>query len=109
MDVTAAPRGALVTVSNGHVQDVRVYLVREGLRYPLGSLTTGEHRSFGIPTAVLGAGGRFRLQVDLLGDARTYTSEWIPAAKGDHVEWFVGHSLPLSRFTVRHLPGAGGR
>jgi hypothetical protein len=110
VDVTAAPRGALITVSNDHVQDVRVYFVREGMRIPLGSLTTGERRSFGVPSSILGAAGRFRLQVDLLGDARTFTSEWIPAAKGDHVEWFVGHSLPLSHFTVRPLiPRAGGR
>ena len=62
-----------------------------------------------MPTSILGATGRFRLQVDLLGDATTYTSEWIPAARGDHVEWFVGHSLRLSHFTVRPLhPGVDG-
>ena len=90
-------------MSNGHVQDVRVYLIRDGLRYPLGSLTTGQRRSFGVPTAVLGHGGRFRLRVDLLGDARTFTSTWIDAMPGDHVEWFVGPRLQLSHHRVQPI------
>jgi len=104
-DAAAAPRGALVTVSNRHVQDVRVYFVRDGLRFPLGSLTAGERRSFGVPLAVLGHGGRFRLRVDLLGDRRSFTSDWIEAARGDHVEWFVQSRLGLSYHWVRPLSG----
>lgn len=103
VDVASAPRGALVTVTNGHVQDVRVYVVRDGLQYALGSLTTGQRRSFGVPSSILGHGGRIRLRVDLLGDARTFTSTWIPATTGDHVEWSVGPRLSLSHFTVRPL------
>lgn len=107
VDAAAVPRGALVTVSNAHVQDVRVYLVRDGLRYPLGTLGTGERRSFAVPTSVLGHGGRLRLQADLVGDRRRFTSEWIEATRGDHVEWFVQPRLQLSHFRVRPLAGSG--
>ena len=101
LDVSSAPRGALVTVTNQNPQDVRVYVVRGGSRIPLGSLGTGERRSFPVPSSVLGASGGFRLQADPLGGSDAFTSDWIPATTGDHVEWTVAHRLKFSHFSVR--------
>ena len=100
-----APRGALLTVENQHVQDMRVYLVRGSTPIALGSVSTMERRTFTIPTSVLGNSGSIRLMADPLGSRGTFTSDFIPANPGDHVRWTLAPSLALSRFTVRRLVG----
>lgn len=100
-----APRGALLTVENQHVQDMRVYLIRGSTPIALGSVGTMERRTFALPTAVLGNSGSIRLMADPLGSRGTFTSDYIPAIAGDHVRWTLAPSLALSRFTVRHVVG----
>lgn len=100
-DVLAAPRGALVSVQNRHVMDVRVYLVRPGARVRLGALGTMERRDFAVPSELLGLGGGFQLEAVPLGSTRSHMSEWISAVAGDRVEWTVAHRLRLSSVVVR--------
>lgn len=95
------PGGALITVTNGHVQDMRVYLIRGSTPIPLGSVSTLERRTFAVPTSQLGHTGTVRLMVDPLGSRQTFTSDWIPAVAGDHVEWSLAPNLKLSRVSVR--------
>lgn len=96
-----APGGALLTVDNQHVLSMRVYLIRGAVPIPLGSVDTLERRTFALPTSILGHGGAIRLMVDPLGSRRTFTSGWIQAGPGDHVEWKLAASLELSSFFVR--------
>lgn len=100
---TVTPGGALVTVDNQHVLTMRVYLVRGTLPIPLGSVDTLERRTFVLPTSILGHGGALRLMADPLGSRATFTSEWIQAGPGDHVEWKLASSLGLSTFSVRSV------
>ena len=95
------PGGVLLTVTNSHVQDMRIYLLRGTTRIPLGSVSTGERRTFTLPTAMIGHGGAIRLGADPLGDRHMHESEVIPVGLGDQVEWRLAPSLSLSSFWVR--------
>lgn len=99
------PGGALLTVENRHVQDMRVYLIRGSTPIPLGSVGTLERRTFTLSTALLGHDGTMRLMADPLGSRATYVSGVIPATPGDHVRWILAPSLALSSFSVRRLAG----
>ena len=98
-----APGGAVLTVTNGHVQDMRIYLLRGATRIPLGSVSSAEHRTFALPTSMIGHMGEIRLMADPLGDRSTYESGVIPVGPGDRVEWRLAPSLSLSSYWV-HLP-----
>ncbi len=100
-----APRGALITVQNQHVQSMRVYLLRGGTSILLGSVDTLERRTFVVSTSMLGHSGTVRLAVHPLGSVGAFTSPLIPAAPGDLVEWRIAPSLKLSTFTVRRVAG----
>jgi hypothetical protein len=99
------PGGALVTVENQHVLDMRVYLIRGVTPIALGSVGTLERRTFKLSTSMIGHGGTIRLRADPLGSRVTFTSDVIPAAPGDHVSWTLAPSLTLSYFSVRHIVG----
>jgi len=87
------------------VQDMRIYLIRGSAPIALGSVGTMEQRTFALPTAVLGHSGTIRLMADPLGSRATFTSDYIPAAPGDHVRWILAPSLTLSRISVRRVAG----
>lgn len=95
------PGGALVTVQNQNVLDVRVYLIRGSTPIPLGSVGTLERRTFVIPSSQLGHSGSLRLMADPLGSTQTFVSDWISAVPGDLVEWRLEPNLKLSRVSVR--------
>lgn len=105
LDDDAPPGGALITVENRHVLDMRVYLVRGSNPLPLGTVGTLERRTFPIPTAMLGHQGFVRLMADPVGSRDTHTSDWIPATPGDHLRWTLEPSLTLSTFSVRRVAG----
>jgi hypothetical protein len=90
-------------VENQHLQEMRVYLIRGSTPIALGSVGTMERRTFTLPTALLGHGGVLRLMADPLGSRATFTSDWIPAAPGDHVRWTLAPSLKLSTHSVRRV------
>lgn len=102
------PGGAVLTVENQHVMDMRVYLVRGYTPIALGSVGTMERRTFALPTSMLGHGGTIRLMADPLGSRGTFTSDFIQASPGDHVRWILAPSLSLSRFSVRHVVSGYG-
>ena len=100
------PRGAVLTVENQHVMDMRVYLVRGHTRFPVGTVNSMQRQTFALPTSMLGQSGAIRLMADPIGSRNTYTSHLIPAWTGDHVRWTLAASLPFSHFTVRRAAGA---
>lgn len=100
-----ASGGALITVENHNTETMRIYVVRETSRIPLGPVETLERRTFTVPTSILGHTGVLRLQADPLGSARVYTSRPIPAGPGDQVTWRIAHSPTLSTHSVQRISG----
>jgi hypothetical protein len=99
------PRGAILTVENQHVMDMRVYLVRGQTRFALGTVYSNQRQTFALPTSIVAQGGTVQLMADPIGSRNTYTSDFIPAWPGDHVRWTLAASLAFSHFTVRHVAG----
>lgn len=99
-DTIALPRGALLTVESQHVMDMRVFLVRPGLRVRLGTLGTLERRTFSLSGVLLGNLGGFWIELVPLGSSDGYTTDWVPAAAGDRVSLRIAHRLPLSSVVV---------
>lgn len=95
-DAIALPRGALLTVESQHVMDVRVFLVRPGLRVRLGTVGTLERRTFSVPRVLLGSQYGFWIDLVPLGSTEGYRTEFVPAAAGDRVTLRIAHRLPLS-------------
>ena len=104
-DATAGSRGIVLHVRNNHALDMRVYLVREGLRVLLGSVGSLGERRFRVPIEYVGLQGQFQLEADPLGSVPGYRSELISTAPGDRVDWTVGHRLWLSTHVVRPRGG----
>ena len=99
-DTIALPRGALLTVESQHVMDVRVFLVRPGLRVRLGTLGTLERRTFSVSSALLGSQGGFWIDLVPLGSTDSYRTDFVPAVAGDRVRLRIAHRLPLSSVVV---------
>lgn len=99
------PGGVLVTVENSHVLDMRVSLLRGGVRMPLGVVATLERRTFAVPSSMVGHSGTVRLLADPIGSPHAIASDHIPAALGDRVTWSLLPNLSLSHHTVRRAMG----
>lgn len=97
----AVGEGLTVAVTNDHVLDMRIYLVRGSVPIPLGSVGSAEHRVFRISPAELGHMGDIRLMADPLGRREPYVSDPIQVAPGQRVEWRLAHRLGLSSVTLR--------
>lgn len=100
-----ASGGALITVENHNTATMRIYIVRETSRIPLGPVETLERRTFTVPTSILGHTGVVRLQADPIGSAHVYNSRPIPAGPGDRVTWRIAHSPALSTHSVQRISG----
>lgn len=100
VDARGALRGPSVTVLNRSFHDVRVYLLLDSWRYSLGSVGSQQEGTFRVPSSLLSTDG-VRLVADPIGSRDAYVSEWIPAARGDHVEWTLSSNFALSTYVVR--------
>ena len=105
LDVPRASRGILLSLENRHATDVRVFLVRGPLRVRIAYLTTMERRGVELSPELVGTGNVIRLEVVPLGSRVGYLSDWIQAARGDHVTWTIEHRLSLSHHAVHSSPG----
>ncbi|MBI2456031.1 MAG: hypothetical protein HY704_05045 [Gemmatimonadetes bacterium] len=89
-----------LTVHNRHWLDMRVYLVREGSRFSLGTVSSLQSTTREIPASVLGSGSSFQLQADPIGSVRTYTTEPLNVGLGQRVELTLENNLSLSTVSV---------
>jgi len=97
----ANAEGVTVEVSDDHVLDMRVYLIRGVTPVPLGSVGSGERRVFHVSAAELGQSGEIRLMADPLGSQDRFVTEPISVSPGQRVVWRLAHRLSLSSVTVR--------
>ena len=96
-----APRNeAAVTVTNHHWADIKVYVVRGGSKFRLGSVTSFTTARRRIPAVVSGAAD-FRLRVELIGSSVSYTTEIVRLGRGDQIDLVINTYLPLSNLAIR--------
>lgn len=97
----AAPaRATTVRVENFNWNDVTVYVVQNGVRTRLGTITSMSTGSFRLPAQVLASTGNVRLLADPIGSSRGYMTEPILVRAGSQVSFNVQNSLSLSSVAV---------
>jgi len=103
---TGVPDHTTLTVQNHNWLDMRVYMVRNGSRVPLGYVTSMNERTFVVPESALGAGGQgARVVVDPVGSRHGWASEALNFVPGDHLEARIQNHLAVSYVTFRDVRG----
>ena len=98
----AASERTMIRVNNHNWSDMTVYLVRNGARMRLGSVSSMDTRMFEVPTSLLmSTSDEVRLMADPIGSTRVFTSPPLLIAPGRRAEWRLGNSLALSSFWIR--------
>lgn len=100
--VVAMATETTLTVKNQNWLDMRVFMVRNGARVSLGTVTSMSERTFEIPEAVLGGGGfGARVVADPIGSRRGWVSESLSFFPGDQLEVTLQNHLGISYLTFR--------
>jgi len=89
-----------VRVVNRATEDVRIYLVRSGMRERLGQVTAASTESFDLPMRRISSDGTFQLYADPIAGFRTALSDVIQASAGQTVEWTLDPSLTRTSITI---------
>lgn len=91
-----------LTVKNQNWLDMRVFMVRNGARVSLGTVTSMSERTFEVPDAALGGGGfGARVVADPIGSRRGWASESLSFFPGDQMEVTLQNHLGISYLTFR--------
>jgi hypothetical protein len=100
-DAAAADGRTMIRVNNHNWSDMTVYLVRNGARLRLGSVSSLDTRTFEVPTHLLISTGEVRLIADPIGSTRLFASPPLVIAQGQRAEWRIENSIALSSFWIR--------
>jgi hypothetical protein len=88
-DARRADGPAAVHVENQNLADMTIYLFVGSQRTRLGRAASNTTTKITIPTSLLSGVTQVRFQAQPLGNRRGYTSELIPVAPGDVVDFYV--------------------
>lgn len=91
----------VVRVTNNNWSDMTIYVVRDGLRHRLGTVTSQTTERFAVPTHFMAASGRVHLLADPIGSRNTFLSSPIVITPGQTAEWQLENSLALSSIWIR--------
>jgi hypothetical protein len=104
-----APREvATIQVENFNMNNVVVYLVRDGMRHRLGQLGTHQTKRFEVPRRMIRDADNVRLVVDPVGPTTEFTSrrsapyatEPLRVPSGNDVVFTVENNLAASRYSL---------
>lgn len=96
----ARMRTALV-VENNNWQDMTVYLLRDGMRFRLGSVPSLARERFVLNSAMMGGTGTLQIIADPLGSNRAWVSEPFLVQPGDEVRFKLENNISLSSYMIR--------
>jgi len=102
LPVEYGDRSVRLRVTNDHLEDVRVYLVRGSTRVPLGSVGSLDARSFSLSPAVLGTSPVVCLVVESLGSHTTLTTMPVDVRPGQIVDARLANRLRFAAVAVRN-------
>ncbi|MEZ4417079.1 MAG: hypothetical protein R3E10_15105 [Gemmatimonadota bacterium] len=91
---------AQVQVDNHNWLDMHIYLVRDGILWPLGVVTGLNHDTFELPSLATLAGADLRLLADPIGGSGAYVSQSLVINPGDRVQMAIENNLDLSTTSV---------
>jgi hypothetical protein len=94
------PEQFAIVVVNHHWLDVRVYVVHDGQRTPIGSVTATATEQFDVSTRLLGSQRQISLMGEAVGSAEVVSTELITVQVGQYVEWTLENALRRSSVAV---------
>ena len=89
-------------IVNRATQDVRIYLVRSGMRERLGQISAVSTEEIDLPMRRIGSDGTFQLYASPIGGVRSALSDVIQASAGQTVEWTLEADLARTSITVQN-------
>jgi hypothetical protein len=93
--------GFRIVIENANWQEMTVYTQTEaGMKIRLGSVGTGETRTFAVRSGAVGA-GRFRLLGDPIGSQDVVATQWLVVNAGGTALWKIGAHEATSWAMVR--------
>jgi hypothetical protein len=88
-------------VENNHVLDLNVYVIHDGQRSRVGTVTAAQVHEFHLPLYLLGPGGEISLAATRIGGPGELRSEMIIVERGGQVDWFIPRAFEHSAVSVR--------
>jgi hypothetical protein len=89
-----------VVVINHHWLDVTVYLVHDGQRTRVGTVTATTTEQFAISTRLLGASRQISLLGEAVGSNQVVRTELLTVQAGQYIEWTLENALRRSSVAV---------
>jgi hypothetical protein len=89
-----------VQVVNRSQLDATIYLLHDGARERLGTVTAATTANYSVRTRML-ASGDFALLADPIGATRTWTTERLSASQGSEFVWTLESDFSRSAVLVR--------
>lgn len=93
-------RGTTVRVENNNWSDMRIYLVRSGIRTRLGYVSSMTEASLDVSDTMVGGAGEVRLMAAPIGSLQRFYSDPLHVSPGQMVEWRLENNLPLSSIRI---------
>lgn len=90
----------LLTVVNHHWNDVRIYLIHDGVEERIGMVTAVTNASFVLPWRYFASRGPIRLRGRAVGDPDYVTTESLLVRPGQMIEWVLETQLARSAVSV---------
>ena len=88
-------------VQNDSWQEMRIYALTNGQRYPLGTIASTAKARLAIPVVILGGNRALRFMADPIGSRAVYTSQELYIPRGTSAEWIVRNNIRLSSLYLR--------
>ncbi|MFN2572701.1 MAG: hypothetical protein ABR537_13995 [Gemmatimonadales bacterium] len=89
-----------VVVINHHWLDVTVYLVHDGQRTRVGTVTATTTEQFALSTQLLGSSREIALIGEAVGSKEMIRTELLAVQAGQYVEWTLENALRRSSVAV---------
>ncbi len=98
--VTSPYARSTLHIENHHWLDVDIYVVHDGQRSRLGTVTAATSKDFIFPRSMVGQLGQIRLIADPVGSPEEIRTETIVVKPGNRVTWTLESSLSRSSLAV---------
>lgn len=88
--------GVSIYVENRNFLDMRVYVVRHGTAYRVGTITSFTEQEFKLPRGLVGSTDDVQLVARPIGSRNGYVSQPVIFSKGDTLVFQIENSIGLS-------------
>jgi hypothetical protein len=94
------PQGWSLTVINRHWLDVSIYVMSDGQRAHVGTVSATRTETYELPPHLIRTGWMIRLEADPIGATRVVRTDALVVQQGQRVEWTLETGLERSSVAV---------